>query len=258
MPWPSPFGYVIAFVLGSLVGSFGNVCIHRIPRRLSVVFPGSHCPNCQQPIRPWHNIPLLSYAVLGGRCATCHTGIAWRYPFVEGLCGFLYVLLYHQFGASAQSLVLAFITTILLIAACIDLAHTVIPDSLTLPGVVLGLVSSLWVYPIGFGNALLGVGLGGVLFYLIALFSRGGMGGGDIKLIAMIGAFLGWQAVLVTIFLGALCGAVVGITLLLLKRKSRKEPMPFGPFLALGAFLSIVWGERLIAWYTHLTILPSG
>jgi leader peptidase (prepilin peptidase)/N-methyltransferase len=222
-------GHIIAFVFGAIIGSFANVCIHRLPERQSLAFPGSHCPRCQQAIRPWHNIPLL-----------------------ELLCGLLYVFLYHQFGVSAHSLVLTLLATALLIVSFIDLAHKIVPDVITLPGILAGMVASVLLTPVGIVNALIGVIIGGGLFLLIAVLSRGGMGGGDIKLIAMIGAFLGWQAVLVTIFLGATLGAVIGIGLMLLKQKGRKEPIPFGPFLALGAFIAMVWGPELIFWYAHL------
>jgi leader peptidase (prepilin peptidase)/N-methyltransferase len=165
----------------------------------------------------------------------------------------LYVWLYHHVGFSMQGVVFALLTTALVIVSCIDLAYTIIPDAITLPGIVVGLGCSLVLPSVGFGNALLGAGLGGGLFFLVAVLSRGGMGGGDIKLIAMIGAFLGWRAVFMTIFLGALCGALVGLTLIALKRKRRKDPVPFGPFLAFGAVLAMVWGPDLMTWYLSLS-----
>jgi leader peptidase (prepilin peptidase)/N-methyltransferase len=151
-------------------------------------------------------------------------------------------------------MVFALLVTALLIVSCIDIVHTIIPDAITLPGIVVGICTSLWLTPVGIGNAVLGVLLGGGLFLLMAVLSvvilkREGMGGGDIKLIAMIGAFLGWQAVLVTIFLGAVLGAFVGIVLMLLRRQGRKEPVPFGPFLAIGALLTMVWGDTILTWY---------
>lgn len=246
--------YGSVFVLGTLFGSFANVCMYRLPQHLSIVFPGSHCPSCQEAIRPWHNIPLLSYMLLGGHCATCKTVISPRYPLVELGNGLLYVFLYHHYHLSVQGLVFALFATALLIVSCIDIVHMIIPDAITLPGMVVGMVSSLWLTSVGGGNAVLGVLLGGGLFLLMAVLSvvilkREGMGGGDIKLIAMIGAFLGWHAVLVTIFLGAVCGALVGIVLMLLRRKGRKESLPFGPFLALGALLAMVWGDTMLTWY---------
>jgi leader peptidase (prepilin peptidase)/N-methyltransferase len=142
----------------------------------------------------------------------------------------------------------------LLIVSCIDLVYMIIPDVITLPGIVVGMGTSLWLTSVGIGNAVLGVLLGGGLFLLMAVLSvailhREGMGGGDIKLIAMIGAFLGWPAVFVTIFLGAVLGALVGITLMLVRLRGRKEPLPFGPFLALGAFLAMAWGDTMLTWY---------
>jgi leader peptidase (prepilin peptidase)/N-methyltransferase len=241
----------VAFVLGAVIGSFVNVCIHRLPWRRSLVFPGSHCPYCQQAIRPWHNIPLLSYLWLGGRCAYCKTSISWRYPLVELLCGLLYVFLYHRFGFSGQGLVFALLATALLLVSFIDLAHKIVPDVITLPGILAGLFASLFYTPVGIVNAIIGMCLGGGLFFLVAFLSRGGMGGGDIKLVAMMGAFLGWREVLVTIFLGALLGAAVGVGLMLLKKKGRKDPLPFGPFLAIGALIAMVWGRDLILWYVR-------
>jgi len=249
-----PFDYAVVFILGTLFGSFANVCIYRLPQRLSIIFPGSHCPACQEALRPWHNIPLLSYLLLGGQCARCKTAISLRYPLIELSNGLLYIFLYHQYHLSVQTVVFALLTTALLIVSCIDLAHTIIPDAITLPGTVVGLGTSLWLTPVGLRNAILGVLLGSGLFLLMAILSvvmlkREGMGGGDIKLIAMLGAFLGWHAVLVTIFLAAVLGASVGLTLILLRRKGRREPLPFGPFLALGALLAMGWGDTILTWY---------
>ena len=254
MSQESLFDYATVFVFGTLLGSFANVCIHRLPQRLSIIFPGSHCPTCQEALRPWQNIPLLSYMMLGGRCARCQTAISLRYPLVELGNGLLYIFLYYQYHLSVQGIVFALLATALLIVSCIDLVHMIIPDVITLPGIVVGMCTSLWFTPVGVGNAVLGVLLGGGLFLFMAVLSvvilhREGMGGGDIKLIVMIGAFLGWHVVLVTIFLGAVLGAFVGIILMLLRLKERKEPLPFGPFLALGAFLAMVWGDTMLAWY---------
>ena len=203
-------------------------------------------------LQPWHNVPVLSYLMLKGRCAFCQTVISWRYPAIELICGLLYVGLYHRFGLSAQGLVFTLLATCLVIVSFIDLAHKIIPDSITLPGIIVGLLASLLITPVTFWSALMGVLLGGGLFFLVAVVSHGGMGGGDIKLIAMIGAFLGWQAVLTTIFLGALSGTVAGLGLIVLKKKKRKDPLPFGPFLALGAMLAMVWGPKLLHGYLYV------
>src|SRR5262249_35076582 len=255
----SPFDYAVVFILGTVVGSFANVCIYRLPQRLSIIFPGSHCPSCQEALRPWQNIPVLSYLLLGGQCAMCKTAISPRYPLIELSNGLLYIFLYHHYHLSVRGVVFALLATALLIVSCIDLAHTIIPDAITLPGIVVGLGTSLWLTPVGVRSAVLGVILGGGLFLLMAVLSvvilkREGMGGGDIKLIAMLGAFLGWQAVLVTIFLAAVFGACVGLALILLRRKGRSEPLPFGPFLALGALLAMVWGETILTWYLYRSL----
>src|SRR5712692_9176064 len=177
-----PFDYAVVFILGTLFGSFANVCIYRLPQRLSIVFPGSHCPSCQEALRPWHNVPLLSYVILGGRCSTCKTAISLRYPLVELCNGLLYIFLYHQCHVSVECMVFALLATALLIVSCIDIVHTIIPDAITLTGIVVGICTSLWLTPVGIGNAVLGVLLGGGLFLLMAILSvsilkREGMGG---------------------------------------------------------------------------------
>ncbi|MGE3540977.1 MAG: A24 family peptidase [Candidatus Tectimicrobiota bacterium] len=244
----------VVFVAGLLFGSFANVCIHRIPRRLSVVAPASHCPYCQQKLRPWHNLPVLSYLCLGGRCATCKISISPRYPLIELANALLYVWLYIHFSFSPEWFVFAGLTTALLIVSCIDLSYTIIPDIITFPGIVIGAGVSTFYTSVGLSNAFLGILLGGGLFLGVAVLSvillgREGMGGGDIKLIAMIGAFLGWQAVLLTIFLGAAFGAAIGLVLMVIGQKTRRDPVPFGPFLALAAVVTMVWGEELLRWY---------
>ena len=247
-------GYVVAFVLGSITASFANVCIHRLPLRQSIVYPASRCTSCQHPLRPRHNLPLVSFIALRGRCAFCQERIAWRYPIVEGLGGLLYLMGYHQLGLSVHAFAYALLVTALLIVSCIDLAHLIIPDTVTLPGIGLGLAIGFLPSSIGFANAVAGACLGGGIFLLIMLLYPAGMGGGDVKLIAMIGAFVGWQAVLVTIILSAFCGAVSGSTLILLRLRGRRDPVPFGPFLAVGGIAAMLWGEALLAWYGRWTL----
>ena len=251
---PATLGYVIAFVLGSIAASFANVCIHRLPLRQSVVCPASRCASCQHPLRPWHNLPLVSFAALRGRCAFCQEPISWRYPLVESLGGLLYLIGYHQLGLSVHAVAYALLVTALLIVSFIDLAHLIIPDVVTLPGIVVGVAIALLPSSIGFANAVAGACLGGGIFLLISLLNPAGMGGGDVKLIAMIGAFVGWQAVLATIILSAFCGAVSGLTLILLGLKGRRDPVPFGPFLAIGGITAMLWGEALLAWYGRWTL----
>jgi leader peptidase (prepilin peptidase) / N-methyltransferase len=246
------------FIFGLMIGSFCNVVIYRLPQGASVVTPGSHCPSCKIPIRPWDNIPLISYLLLRGLCHACKEAISLRYPVVELVSGVLYVLLWLKFGLSIPLLVYAALTSALLTVALIDYDHKIIPNTITLPGIVIGLglsilsLLSIEVLEITPRSSLLGVLLGGTFFYLIALVSKGGMGGGDIKLIAMIGAFLGWQGAFFTILSGALLGSLVGVTLMALGKKGRKDKVPFGPFLSIGAILFILWGDDLIHWYLNL------
>jgi len=240
---------LLAALLGLVVGSFLNVCIHRIPRRENIVYPASHCPFCGHSIRPYDNIPLFSYLLLRGRCRSCGNKISYRYPVVEAATGLGFALLAGQFGLGLSTLLYLVFYSALVVLAFIDLEHQILPDVITLPGIPLGLVLGLFLPQGRFLSSAVGLILGGGLFYLVALFSRGGMGGGDIKLAAMIGSFLGWQRLLLTIFLATLSGSLVGILLLALGLKGRKDPIPFGPFLSLGAFLSLLCGDLLIGWY---------
>ncbi len=240
------------FLFGAVVGSFLNVCIYRIPRKESLVFPGSHCPACNAPIRFYDNIPIASWIFLFGKCRTCRHPISFQYPLVEAINAGGYLYLYFRFNLSGPMVLYALFFSALLVITFIDLHHKIIPDVISLPGIGIGLLACLFVLPPDFLDALTGAALGWGLFYLIALVSRGGMGGGDIKLIAMIGAFLGWKKMLLTIMLGALGGSVVGIALMILFKKSRKYAVPFGPFLAVGALASLFWGTSLIEWYLRL------
>lgn len=244
-------------VLGALIGSFLNVCIHRLPRGESLVRPGSHCPACATPIRPFDNVPILSFLWLGGRCRACRASIPLRYPAVETLNAAGYILVWYRFGSTVEAAVYAAFYSALLVVTFIDWDHQIIPNRITLPGIAAGLLSAATVLAGGFVDALLGAVLGGGLLYAVAVGSewvlkKEGMGLGDVKLLAMIGAFLGWKAVLVTVFVGALSGSVIGLTLLATRVKRRGEPMPFGPFLALGAVAALFAGPELIAWYLRL------
>ena len=247
-------GYVIAFVLGNIAASFANVCIHRLPLRMSVIRPASQCPSCRNPLRPWHLIPLVSFIVLRGRCAYCRARIFWRYPVAECLGGLLYLVGYHQLGFSVQAFSFALLATALLIVSFIDVEHMIIPDAVTLPGIVAGGAISLLPSSIGFADAVASACLGGGVFFLIARMYPAGMGGGDVKLVAMIGAFVGGQALLVAIILSAFCGAVGGLTLVVLGMRGYRDPLPFGPFLAAGGITSMLWGKTLLAWYGRIAL----
>jgi leader peptidase (prepilin peptidase)/N-methyltransferase len=243
---------LIVFVFGLIIGSFCNVVIYRLPHGKSIVTPGSQCRSCGNSICPWDNIPVLSYVLLRGRCRFCKEPISARYPAVELASGILYVLLWYKLGLSLPFVFYGLLTSVLVVVALIDLDHKIIPNIITLPGLAIGLGLSVWGLPITPLASVLGLLVGGTLFYLIAIVSKGGMGGGDIKLIAMIGAFLGWQGALFTIFSGALLGSLVGMMLMLLGKKGRKDKVPFGPFLSCGAILFMLSGDDLIQWYLNL------
>ncbi|MBI3327061.1 MAG: prepilin peptidase [Nitrospinae bacterium] len=252
------FEPLIVFVFGLIIGSFCNVVIYRLPVGESIITPGSRCRACSAPIRPWDNIPVLSYLLLAARCRACGEHISLRYPCVELVMGGLYILLWLKLGVSLPLVGYALLNSTLVIVALIDLDHQIIPNIITYPGMVVGLGLSFRALPLNplMGSPLLAslVGLlaGGIFFYAVALVSRGGMGGGDIKLIAMIGAFLGWQGTLFTILVGALTGSLVGIALMLLGKKGRRDKVPFGPFLSLGAIVFTLLGDDLIDWYVRL------
>ena len=240
---------LLTALLGLIVGSFLNVCIYRIPRRESIAYPASHCPECRQPIKVYDNIPLLSYLLLGGRCRSCGVRIPLRYLVVEAATGAGFAAIVGRFGVHSYSLLYLVFFSVLLVLTFIDLEHQILPDVITVPGIPLGLLSGLLLPQARLLSSVLGLLLGGLLFYLVAFLSRGGMGGGDIKLVAMIGSFLGWQRLLVTIFLATLSGSLIGLSLLAMGLKGRKDPIPFGPFLSLGAFLSLIWGDSVVGWY---------
>ena len=245
IPYPVLAGAVFCF--GLAVGSFANVCIHRLPRKESVVFPGSHCPACSAAVRPLDNIPVISYIALGGKCRDCATRISPIYPVIETVTAVLLLAGFFKFGPSFDFLVYAVVAPALVIITAIDIEHQIIPDVITLPGIALGL--AVGTYTIGYTDSLLGFFVGGGLFYLLAVLSNGGMGGGDIKYISAAGAFLGWQKVLLVIFIGALLGSVVGVFQIAVQKKSRKSLIPFGPFLATGTLVTLFYGNSLIRLY---------
>lgn len=245
---------VFAFLFGTVVGSFLNVCIHRLPKEESVVVPRSRCPACQAPIKAVDNIPLVSFALLRGRCRACLHPIPWRYPLVEGLTGGLFALTVARFGVSLHAaLLLAFLCG-LVVVSFIDLDHQIIPNAVTLPGIPLGLAAGLLLGQPPVLDRLIGALAGAgflylVLFYGGVLYGQEAMGEGDLNLIALVGAFLGWRAVVITILVGCLAGSAVGLSLIALRRLGRRQQIPFGPFLSLGAVVALFWAEQLIAWY---------
>jgi len=244
----------LIFILGLIVGSFSNVCIYRIPRNESIIYPASHCPKCRSKIKPVDNIPLLSFILLKGRCRNCKSKISIQYPIVELLTGLTYLIIYLTYGLSVQTLIFIILSSALIIIAFIDLNEQIVPDVISLPGIVIGFIISFFVPYISFINSALGVAVGGGIILIIGLggsviFKKEAMGGGDVKLAAMIGAFLGWRYIVISLFLGFFLGALAGIFLILSKIKSREDVVPFGPFIVLGSIITLLWGEKIISWY---------
>jgi leader peptidase (prepilin peptidase) / N-methyltransferase len=251
---PPAIALAFCAVFGLCVGSFLNVVIARLPAGRSIAHPGSACPHCGTAIRWYDNLPLLSYFVLRGRCRACRALISWRYPLVELMCGILFAAAYLRFGPGTQLIAPLVLLSALVAITGIDVDHQIIPDVLSIPGIALGLVASLAPGGIGWQDSVLGVVLGGGVFILIivasaAVLGQPGMGVGDVKLGAMLGAFLGWKLVLLSILLSVLIGGPLAATLLATGRKGRKDPLPFGPFLAAGGVISLFWGDAVLAWY---------
>jgi len=251
------FAIIAALVFGLIIGSFLNVCIFRIPREKSIVNPPSSCPGCDTPIKPWDNIPVISYLFLAGKCRKCGQKISLRYPAVELLNALLYIAATLQFGMGWHlPLILAFISAMIVITF-IDLDFQIIPDVITVPGMIVGLAASHFLFPdpfakdslLGFVNSIIGLLSGGISFYLIAYLSRGGMGGGDVKMMAMVGTFMGWKGVLLTTLIGSLTGSLVGVGLMIFKGAGRKTKIPFGPFLSLGSLATLFFGQIILEWY---------
>jgi leader peptidase (prepilin peptidase)/N-methyltransferase len=247
-------GQVVAFLTGCILGSFYNVVIHRLPSGQSIVRPPSNCPGCGNSIAAYDNIPLVSYLLLGGRCRHCKMPISLRYPLVEALSGLLALLLFRRYGLHPQIVVEFIFCSLLLIITLIDFDTMEIPDVLSLPGIALGLGFSFFTPRLSWWQSLLGIVLGGGIFYLIAegyarLRHKEGLGGGDIKLLAMIGAFLGWRGVVFTVLASSILGTLIAIPVMWRSGKGLGSHLPYGPFLAMGAVAYIFWGELFYHWY---------
>ena len=249
--------YLIVALFGALIGSFLNVCIYRLPRRESVAWPGSHCPSCSHQIAWYDNIPIVSYVILLGRCRNCSVRIPLRYPIVEALNTLGFVGLLWFFGPSWSTAVYGLLYSALLVVAGTDLSHKIIPNVVTFPGIVVGLVSAATILPLGLVDSLIGLLVGGGILWFLAwispyLFGKEGMGGGDIKLLAMIGAFLGWKPALITIMMGSFLGSLVGVSLIAARVIKREDYIPFGPFLVVGAVVTLFFGQSILDWYLGL------
>jgi leader peptidase (prepilin peptidase)/N-methyltransferase len=248
--------YIFVFIFGAVVGSFLNVCIHRLPRAESIVFPASHCPNCKRPIPWYYNVPLVSYAVLGGRCKFCKARISPRYLAVEGLSAVILTVLFWRFGARPELAIYAVLFSALIVISFIDIEHWIIPDEISLPGAALGLIIS-GVYPalqgqasrlIALRESFFGILFGFISLYLIGLigkiaYKKEAMGGGDMMLLMFIGAFLGWKLTVVAFFLAPVFGSVVGVPRLIMKKQ---ETIQYGPFLAIAAFICVLFKNEIL------------
>ncbi|MCH7519487.1 MAG: prepilin peptidase [Candidatus Dadabacteria bacterium] len=263
--------FILSFILGSIIGSFLNVCIYRLPREESIVYPGSHCTSCKKSISFYHNIPILSYIFLGGRCSHCNSKISFSYPLVEILSGLLFVATLWKFGMILDTLFYLLFISGLIVITFVDLKHMIIPNVITYPGILVGILynalTTNWQnslelvsnFSFGFQNffellnevpildSLFGVILGGGILLLIAytyeiIRKRQGMGMGDVKLLALIGAFLGWQGVFFVIFLSSILGSIVGLSIIITRKGDLKYALSFGPFLSIAAIIYIFTG----------------
>lgn len=256
---------IFAFLFGISLGSFLNVCIYRIPIKKSIVSPPSSCTVCGKNIKFYDNIPILSYLILRGRCRHCGVHIGIIYPVVELVIGLLSMALLKQYNLMntglLQYFIFLFFTAALVCISFIDLKHQIIPDVITLPGILIGFLLSFFSPHVTWADSLIGIILGGGILYLVALLfellmKKEGMGGGDIKLLAMIGAWLGWKAIPFVILSSSLIGSILGGASLILSKQGLRTKIPFGPFLALGAIIYIFFGKELIMWYINLLSSP--
>lgn len=256
--------YVLIFILGSCIGSFLNVCIYRLPKNESIVYPRSKCPRCRNEIKWYDNIPLLSFIALRRRCRYCREKISFRYFFVELLTALLFLVLFYYYGTSIKFIVYSALFSALVAATFIDFEIMEIPDSISITGVILGLALSP-VFPVlhntysawsSFLDSILGILIGGGMIYLVGvigefIFKKEAMGGGDVKLLAMIGAFLGWKVAVLTFFIAPFFGAIFG---LIIKIRTGKSLIPYGPFLALGSLVALLWGANILDWIFYRRI----
>jgi len=246
-------------LLGLVVGSFLNVCIDRLPRNESIVNPPSHCAVCQHKLAVKDLIPLFSYLRLRGRCRYCQAAIPRKLFWVELATGLIFALLYWHYGLSAELGIMAFYACLFIIIFVVDLEHGLILNKVVYPGMVVALLLALlprpwltqWIVT-GVANAALGGAVGFVILFLIAIVSRGGMGWGDVKLAALIGMATGFPLVFFSLIMGAIVGGIVAVALMIAKKRTRRQTIPFGPFLALAAMITLLWGSNILEWYLGL------
>lgn len=232
--------FIFLFVFGAMIGSFLNVCIYRIPKRQSIILPNSHCPKCNTPIKWYDNIPIISFILLGQKCRYCKGKISFKYFLVEVSTPIMLILLYKRYFFTLEFFINAVLFLALIVLFFIDLEHQILPDRITYPLLIAGIATSMLRSEFNLKESLFGALIGGGFLYLIVVLSRGGMGLGDVKLSAAIGAFLGWRNTIDSLFIAFLLGGIVGIILLISGIKKRKDPIPFGPFIAAGVFISVL------------------
>jgi leader peptidase (prepilin peptidase)/N-methyltransferase len=241
---------IIILVLGLLIGSFLNVCIYRIPKKESIAFPPSHCTSCNTQLKPWDLIPVFSYLVYRGKCRYCKEKISIQYPIIELTNGLIYLFLYQRFGLTIETGMYAILASILIVIAVIDFFTQEIPDELNILGLIAGIIFLILNFSLGnLINSGLGLLLGGGLFLLIAVVSGGAMGGGDIKLMGVLGFWFGWKLTLILSFMSFIIGAIASMLLIAVKIKKMKDYIPFGPFIAIAALIIIFFGSDLLSWY---------
>jgi leader peptidase (prepilin peptidase)/N-methyltransferase len=253
---PAPALIALAALFGALIGSFLNVCIYRLPIGRSVAWPASACTSCRRPLSWYENVPVVSWVVLRGRCRSCHAPISSRYPIVELLTSMMCAGAMWYYGPTVLFVSRFIFGCALIVLFAIDLEHQLLPNVITLPGIAIGFAFSLLTGP-GWLSSLIGIAVGGGILFAIAeayyrVRKEEGLGMGDVKMLAMIGAFLGWPATLMTLMMGSIAGSVVGVLLIALRRGDMKYALPFGTFLAMGAALSATVGPHLLDWYLRL------
>ncbi|MGE4352735.1 MAG: A24 family peptidase [Oscillospiraceae bacterium] len=247
---------LLVFIFGLLIGSFLNVCIYRIPRQESIVFTGSHCTACGTPIKFYDLIPVLSYVLLRGRCRFCKSRISPQYPLIELATAVLITFQAWKWGLTVSFMLFAALTAVLIVVTMVDFYHQIIPDSFIIAIAILGLfyLATIQAPQRGFSavvDSIVGLFVGGALFFLISFVSKGGMGGGDIKLMAVLGLWFGWKKILLLMLVAFVSGAFISVPLLLMHRKSGKDAVPFGPFIALAAYFISLFGNELLQWYSQ-------
>jgi leader peptidase (prepilin peptidase) / N-methyltransferase len=253
---PLPLQIVFAAAFGAVIGSFLNVCIYRLPQKLSIVWPASACPHCRRQLSWYENIPVVSFLALRGRCRTCREPIGVRYPIVEALTAAMFAAAWWYYGPGPLLASRLVFGCALIVLFAVDLEHQLLPNAITLPGILVGFAFSFVTEP-GWVASLLGIGFGAGLLYAMAeayyrVRHEEGLGMGDVKMLAMVGAFLGWKLTVMTLMLASVAGSIIGVLLIVSRRGTMKYALPFGTFLALGAAVAATAGSAILTWYLGL------